>query len=225
MTGLAAPEPPNVDAPLIFVDDADHGSIIREPAQGLIDQVTSALEVDSEASLTAWRTKALKWSTPPEKKVEWQQFIVRMVDERGDPVPDYNLQLLTGSGDKIRTFDTDVHTYRNDNSFRCFHVNLSKLEPAKLKSLQLRLIASSGTALIGYSGKGTEKIKIDGSRTTYDRSGKWDAWIELPAEINETSVFYPYTTTLLEIKINREPMPLVGVNNVLWFVPKRPNTT
>jgi len=225
VTGHSAPEPPGVDAPLVFVDDTDHGSIIREPPKGLIDQVASALEVDSEPSLTAWRTQALKWSTPPDKKVEWQQFVVHVIDERGDPVSDYNLQLLTGSGDKLKTFDLDVHVYRNDNSFRCFHVNLSKLEPDELSKLQLRLIASSGTALIGFSGIGSEKIKLDGPAMTYDSDGKWDAWIELPAAINDISVFYPYTTTLLEIKVNREPMPLVGVNNVLWFLPKRVNPT
>lgn len=29
------------------------------------------------------------------------------------------------------------------------------------------------------------------------------------------SFFYPYTTTLVEVRLNREPMPLSGVNRVL----------
>ena len=29
--------------------------------------------------------------------------------------------------------------------------------------------------------------------------------------------FFPYTTTLVEIRMNREPMPLTGINKVLWF--------
>jgi hypothetical protein len=29
--------------------------------------------------------------------------------------------------------------------------------------------------------------------------------------------FYPYTTTLVELRLNREPLPLAGRNEVCWF--------
>ena len=29
--------------------------------------------------------------------------------------------------------------------------------------------------------------------------------------------FYPFTTTLIELKLNREPLPLTGKNEVCWF--------
>ena len=49
---------------------------------------------------------------------------MRAVDERGDPIPDYNLQLFKrgagASGDNnIHQFDLDVHTYGGDPSLRC----------------------------------------------------------------------------------------------------------
>jgi hypothetical protein len=54
----------------------------------------------------------------------------------------------------------------------------------------------------------------------YDPSGKWDARFDLPATVDNVAFFYPFTTTLIEIRINREPLPLVWVNAVLWFLPK-----
>jgi hypothetical protein len=38
-----------------------------------------------------------------------------------------------------------------------------------------------------------------------------------PALLDGTSFFTPFTTTLVEIRMNREPMPLTGRNRVLWF--------
>jgi hypothetical protein len=29
--------------------------------------------------------------------------------------------------------------------------------------------------------------------------------------------FYPFTTTLIELKLNREPLPLTDKNEVCWF--------
>jgi hypothetical protein len=31
------------------------------------------------------------------------------------------------------------------------------------------------------------------------------------------SLFYPFTTTLIELMLNREPLPLDGRNDVFWF--------
>jgi hypothetical protein len=217
---LSAPRPANVDAPLMFVDDVDHGSIVRDPPADLVDQVSSALAVETADGLTGWRERAARWSRAARAAVtEWQQFIVRVVDERGDPVGDYNIQLLADDGDRVRPFDADVHVYRADPSLRCFHVNLAKLPP-RLRRMQVRLIASSGTSRVGYAGVGTEKMRLDGQ--VYDRSGKWDAQFDLPATVDGVRFFYPFTTTLVEIRINREPLPLVGVNDVLWFLPKQP---
>lgn len=50
-------------------------------------------------------------------------------------------------------FEEDVHPYAADNSFRCFKVRLDGL-PAKIEGKQLiaRIIAKTGTKLVGYQG-------------------------------------------------------------------------
>ena len=69
--------------------------------------------------------------------------------------------------------------------------------------------------LVGYQGYSSF------SSTTADPNpaGKWDAVIEFDATIDskDVSFFYPYTTTFVELRMNREPMPLQGVNRVFWF--------
>jgi hypothetical protein len=75
---------------------------------------------------------------------------------------DYFLEAGTMEGGRFRrldAFDLDVHAFREDESYRCFHIDLDKLQPD------------------------------------------------------------PYTTTLVELRLNREPMPPEGVNRVFWFLP------
>ena len=150
---------------------------------------------------------------------EWQQFVIRAVDERGDPIHDYNVQLFSRRGhdeDPI-PFAVDVHTYLGDSSLRCFHVNLTQLGLKDMTSLWIRVIASSGSALVGYTGFGSDKVGDVSSGTT--REGKWDGELDLSSLAGDAKVkfFYPYTTTLVEIKLNREPLPLAGRNEVCWF--------
>jgi len=48
---------------------------------------------------------------------------------------------------------------------------------------------------------------------------KWDATLDLSSLADDTGIkfFYPFTTTLIELKLNREPLPLTGKNEVCWF--------
>jgi hypothetical protein len=51
--------------------------------------------------------------------------------------------------------------------------------------------------------------------------GKWDAQIHLAPVIgDESKFFYPFTTTLIELQLNREPLPLIGPNAVTWWIPR-----
>lgn len=206
-----------VDAPVMFVDDHDHGRILRSPSDALVERVVSALEVNGEDAYLRWREEAMRWSKPARDRIaQWQQFVIRVTDERGDPVVDYNLQLLTKDEDRLRPFDADVHAYSGDPSFRCFHVNLSKLSLGRRREMRVRLMASSGTQRVGYYGVGTDKVSLVNQVATYDRSGVWDAQFALPTQVSDdVSFFYPFTTTLVEVVINREPLPLVGANQVL----------
>jgi hypothetical protein len=209
----------NEDAPLVFAAGHDHGSILREPDPVLVDLVERALGVSGAAEYAAWRTAALARTSALRKSLtSWQQFVVHATDERGDPIRDFNVKLFTAEARARRRalaeFDLDVHTYAADPSYRSFHVNLSKLRPESLagegRELWLRVRASTGSRLVGYQGYGDgveiEQVNLNVSSLLGGAA---------------VTLFHPFTTTLLELKLNREPLPLGGVNDVLWFLPRK----
>ena len=211
------------DIRLTPIRGVDHGTILRKPTDEVIELVLSALKVEDRAGYTRWNDEAQARTADTLKGMRrWQQFVIRTVDERRDPVNDWNLQLYGVDGAKrIREFSLDVHAYQRDKSLRCFHVDLDKLLKDKLSGLHLKLIASSGSELVAYHGTGSERISPDGM--SLNPNGKWDAQIDLSRmlEDRKTQFFFPFTTTLVEIILNREPMPPVGRNKVFWFVDRR----
>jgi hypothetical protein len=215
----------NTNVPLVFLANHNHSTIIRRPDDELVQMVFGALEVSSFADYEKWQSTHSGSSTAAlkERKAKrWQQFVVHAVDERGDGISDYFLEVGTIVDNRFRAvdgFDLDVHAYREDESYRCFHVDLDRLNAEKLTAIALRVIASSGTELVAYHGFHSSE-----GRTLPEREkNKWDAIIEFDASIGtkEVAFFYPYTTTLVELRMNREPMPLGGVNNVFWFLPRQ----
>jgi len=212
----------NKDIPLISIDGKNHGTILSDPGDDLADLVESALNVSSAPTFDQWIGDATKKTQRARARIdEWQQFVVRAVDERGDPISDYNLQLFRrGSGaagdDNIHQFDLDVHTYKGDSSLRCFHVKLADLDYKRLPNLWVRVIASSGSQLVGYQGYGSEKLP---DSPALNREAKWDATLDISSLPADTGIkfFYPFTTTLIELQLNREPLPLTGKNEVCWF--------
>ena len=149
----------------------------------------------------------------------WQQFVIRLIDERGDPVPDYYVELADEDA-ILEDFASDVHAFTADPSLRSFHVNLSKLAPERRASLHLRLGARSGTELIAYHGAGSEVFTRAGTPADDAPASGWDARFDLTPLLRDSEVkfFFPYTTTLVEITINREPLPAAGVSDLLRFV-------
>ena len=212
----------NIDIPLIPIEGKNHGTILSEPGDELADLVDSALQVTSGPTFTQWISDATKKTQKALAKIaEWQQFVVRVVDERGDPVPDYNIQLFkraagAGADKSIQQFNLEVHTYKGDSSLRCFHVRLEDLDYKKLPNLWMRIIASSGSLLVGYQGFGSEKLP---DSPALARDAKWDATLDISSLPADTGIkfFYPFTTTLIEVKLNREPLPPTGKNEVAWF--------
>jgi pimeloyl-ACP methyl ester carboxylesterase len=214
----------NVNVPLAFVRDCNHGTIASDPPQELVEMTMAALSVEDFDDYTAWaqryagseqRERALG------RKHAWQQFVVHVIDERGDPVPDYFVDLGTvddGEFAALEHFSLDIHPFTDDPSYRCFHVDLSELEPDERRSLHLRLIAQSGTELVAYYGHDSETFTAAGDEQA--EPGKWDAQIDLTPWLHDEKVkfFYPFTTTLIEISLNREPMPPTGSPQLLTFV-------
>jgi hypothetical protein len=207
-----------LDMPFWPIAGKNHATIIKDPGDVLIDLVDRALQVDSEQAFKDWYQTAKAATADAVPKQKWQQFVVRAVDERGDPIKDYHIELSVESpnGEISIDFDLDVHTYRADPSLRCFHVDLTALEEAIEKAgggaLFVRIIASSGTALVGYHGIAGEKVTADGKEVP---DGVWDAKIEVPRKIEETgvTVFFPFTTTFVEMSLNRDPRPFGAVAN------------
>ncbi len=207
----------NIDIPLIPVKQLDHGSIMGKPSDELVDMVYKALQVDNVQALIQWYVDANNHTSKYQGSLEqWQQFVIKASDERGDPISDYYVQIQGTRKDdnteELYDFDINVHTYGSDPSLRNFHVNLSDLKPESLKNLSLKVIASSGSPLVTYHG-------FAGGTETNDNTGKWHATLDLTSLLGDKTVklFYPFTTTLIELRINREPLPLIGTNKVCWF--------
>ncbi len=208
----------NVDAPLIPVPGKNHSTILSDPGEDLVILVESALAVKDGPAYRDWHRQARSDSTGPAKEMDpWQQFVIRAMDERGDPITDYNVQLFTrtahGRASTVQSFDVDVHAFSDDPSFRCFHVNLEKIGVDKLESLWIRVMASSGSQLVGYHGYGSEDGHAGMSGST------WDAELDISSLADDKGVkfFFPFTTTLIELRLNREPLPVNGKNHVCFF--------
>ena len=193
------------DVPLAFVSELHHGALLSRPAGDLATMVTEALAVQSETDDDAWRARWVGRHTPKES---WQQLIVRVRDERGAPVPDHHLEFeaTDRSGIKTRLVGVTSHVHRNrrDQSFRAFHVRLKDVKRSTIAGLALKVLARTGSSAIGYRGIGNS------------RSDGWDGVIDLTKAWSnrDTSLFWPYTTTLIEIILDREPLPFEGVNRV-----------
>jgi pimeloyl-ACP methyl ester carboxylesterase len=212
----------NIDIPLVLLPGLNHGTIVSAPSEQLIEMVRDALRVENMDQYRAWSES---YSTLVGDRLErvgadrWQQFVVRVIDERGDPVPDYYLEFAE-NGELIKDFSLDVHPFMGDESFRCFHVNLSKLKPEQRTALELRLVARSGTELVAYHGAGSQVFTRGGARKQAPEGDPaWDACLDMTSLLDDEKVklFFPYTTTLLQVRLNREPMPPTGVSHVLRF--------
>ncbi|MES2734210.1 MAG: hypothetical protein V4714_20855 [Bacteroidota bacterium] len=202
--------------PFVPMEGLNHNTIIMEPSEELIKLVVSALQVSTKQEYDQWNEKAVKQTESTVKKIKkWQQFLVHAVDERGDPIYDYNIAIVgwyKNALTKPKPVEVDVHTYSGDKSYRCFHINLSDLALENLARLRIEIIASSGTDLLKYYGH----LQANGQEVD---NGNWTAVLEMDDMIGNAEVqfFYPFTTTLVELKLNREPEPPKDVNKVAWF--------
>jgi hypothetical protein len=236
-----------LDIPMIAVDGRNHGSLISEPEPGMVDLVADFLKVGDPQEHAAWLVRAQRYGEAglPKMKINpgapaaglegeakelverilghsaavelegWQQFVVFACDERGDGIPDYMIEVLTQQPDgkwvPFQQMSTEVHPYGPDQSYRCFHVRL----PAGLSGggvkLRARINASTGTELLAYQGYSSEPRQLGPT-------------VE-PVEIDlddlgpgNGSMFCPFTTTLIQIVLNREPLPLGKVSRLFTIL-------
>ena len=202
----------------------DHGQILQEPPDELISLVKQALAVNDKASLDKFYQQTVPNSDIVQRGQQainnnrWQQFIVHAMDSRGNSITDYSIEIVArdDSGETtIGAFEKDVRPFSADKSYRCFHVRLNDVNPTLGSQLIARVIASTGTDLVGYQGYGTDPASIasptigpvDIDITQFDgrTAGK-------------PTLFYPFTTTLIEIRLNRRPIPLQGPLEILKWI-------
>jgi hypothetical protein len=229
----------HVAAPTVFVKGLTHATIMSDPPPELVQLVASAFEVNSNGDYAAWQTRAATVSQEHDLVTSgraYQQFVVRAIDERGDPVSDYHVEVFTRGGDPkgrekiIEAFDDDPHPYAGDKSLRCFHVNLANVVREELKDLWLRVIVSSGSKLVAYQGYGTSagarhQVREVGGESS-DDEGSTELEIDLTEHLPQgpgTDFFVPFTTTLVQIRFNREPFPFEGATKLLRWLPENPS--
>lgn len=200
--------------PTWLIEGLNHGTIVSAPNQRLIDLVTSALRVTDEDSFVAWQAVARDETGATFGNSEkWQQFVMRAVDERGDPITDYYVELFhrDAGGNAIPIdFDLDPHVYGADPSLRCFHVNLDDLRRMlgeEIPPLSVRVTARTGTRMVGYHGINSERLPDVNAPPNED--GVWDASLSLPETFAAGAIklIYPFTTTFIELRLNRDPTP------------------
>jgi hypothetical protein len=235
-----------LDIPIIAVDGRNHATILSNPDPTMIGLVLGFLAVRDPAGHAEWLTKAKEFSakalpqmlklpgpggilggaeeilkkiggekTEPEME-GWQQFIVHARDEWGDAITDFMMEVYREENEKWVKFEqmsTDVHAYGLDESFRCFHIRLPRGISQPGPKLCVCVNASTGTELMAYRAYGTQRAPL--------QLGEQNPPIQL--DINglgpkgQDSLFHPFTTTLIEIMINREPVPFDAENRVLNF--------
>lgn len=198
------------DVPLHPIGGVDHGGILSNPPVQLQQLVVAALNVNSRPAYDRWNADAeAVVRDTRESMVPWQQFLVRAVDERGDGIRDWNLQLSLSDGATLTPFSQDVHVYGKDASYRCFHVNLSKLKndallTGKPQRLTAQLFASTGTQRVLYTGALMDPASVEPP----NRAGTWRGTMDLSSVLPGGAIafFHPFTTTFVELRLDRDPL-------------------
>lgn len=207
-------------SPLIAIAGLTHRDILKHPNHQVIDLVDQALQVSDDTSFREWvATSEEKTQAEWEKIAYWQQFIVNAIDQRGDAIPEYEIQLMTKRGGKLEVipeFKLDMHIYRRDRSLRCFHVNLQPILEQCLDNLWLQISTTSGSSLVYYYGLVSPSEEIISSK------GNWSGAIDISKylEAAKPKIFTPLTTTLIELRLYRQPLENgIEVNHkVCWFL-------
>ncbi len=228
--------------PVIAVDGRNHGSILSDPDPDSVARVSDFLRnVKTEEGYQAWLAAALAHAKDAVTKMDresqsgegggsgWQQFVLHVKDDHGDGVTDYNVQLFVGD-DLAQSDDPTypsvpliVDTYGSDNSYRCFYVRLSEdmIQVGTVghpKKVWLELMASSGTSYVEYEAYSNPPNEDPMPTRLTTVLGETNAVkLDVTDLGGDAKLFYPYTTTLIEIVLEREPTPLKAVSSLFGF--------
>jgi hypothetical protein len=222
---ISEPEPGMVDLLAAFLKVGDPGGEAHDAwlarAQKYGEAGLPKMKIDPDAAPASLEGDVKKFvghllgHTAATELEGWQQFVVFACDERGDGITDYMIEVLTRQPDgtwvPFHEMSTDVHPYGPDSSYRCFHVRLPVGLSGGGVKLRARINASTGTELLAYQGYGSEARQLGSTAEPVE--------IDLD-DLGEGngSMFCPFTTTLIQIVLNREPLPLDKVSRLLTFL-------
>jgi len=156
----------------------------------------------------------------------WQQFIVYAKDERGDSIRDYMIEVeASDDGNKWHLMDQmyqNVHPYKGDPGLRCFHIRLGQGLSARNFQIRVKITADTGTEMVGYLGfdSQSDQARTMGRSDMIRKDGPRPFVLEFNNQLpTGGTFFFPFTTTLVEIKLNREPLlnskpPIVSLKSI-----------
>jgi hypothetical protein len=234
-----------LNVPILAVDKRDHGSLISDPDPGMVERISEFLDIGNIDQYNTWLNEAQTWSTPAREKMlkskghlfefwetsdldGWQQFVVHARDGHGDPVTDYMIEVFELGQDgqtwqRAEEISVDVHAYGADPSYRSLHVQLPKGITTMPKPMQIRFQASTGTQAVTYQGYGSDGVRME------MRADSNPVTIDITDALMETNftLFHPFTTTLVEVVLNRVPYPFDQVKGIFEWLPplKKPDGT
>lgn len=154
------------------MDGHDHGSITlngsnakSERDADLLDQINSALDV-TDAGFAAWceqltqSTDALMSARASRSETQgYQNTVVRVVDQDGNPVTDYLVEFYEEDDDRnviAKLFHTTalvgVHVYGDDPSYRSLYVNCTKLLKVIDKMNEALRVSITAHPVLGRDG-------------------------------------------------------------------------
>ena len=235
-----------LECPIIAVEGRNHGSILSDPDAGVVARVSDFLRnVKTADGYQTWLREALTYGKDALEKMDeksqsvgtggagWQQFVMHVKDDHGDGVADYNVQLFVG--DDLKQSDDPgyppvpliVDSYSGDSSYRCFYVRLSEDmiqvgTDGHPKKVWMELIASSGTSYLEYEAYNNlnsedPSATASATRLTTVLGATNAVKLDITDLGSDAKLFYPYTTTLIEIVLEREPTPLGDVSSLFAF--------
>ncbi len=233
-----------LECPIIAVEGRNHGSILSDPDAGAVARVSDFLRnVKTDDGYQIWLRGALTYGKDALEKMDgksqsggtggagWQQFVMHVKDDHGDGVADYNVQLFVG--DDLKQSDDPgyppvpliVDSYSGDSSYRCFYVRLSEDmmnvgTDGHPKKVWMELIASSGTSYLeyeAYNNLKSQDANASATRLTTVLGATNAVKLDVTDLGSDAKLFYPYTTTLIEIVLEREPTPLADVSSLFAF--------
>jgi len=237
-----------LDIPMVAVEGKNHATLISDPDPAMVDLLVEFLRVGNPGAkpYADWLASAHQFGAAAREKMlanpganagglsgaaktflghlvgsehaetleGWQQFVVFARDERGDGVSDYVIEVLrkNEAGDWVpfQEMFADVHAYQTDSAYRCFHIRLPHGLSSGNVELRLRIHASTGTELMAYQGYGSETKQLTATSEPVE--------LDIPTN-GDGTLFYPFTTTLIEIVLNREPVPFDQASRILRFLP------